>query len=319
MERSLQQEEIDALMGNARAKSVAGQPDPALRVQPYNYSRAGQISSEQLKAISLLNDLFARNLTHNLSAWLRSECKVQLVSAEQIPYNEFMLRVPELAFIGSVRLDPLGALSVLQMELAPIPSMIDSLLGGGGAPGEVRELTAIEETIVTHVVEVICRELSAAWQTVGLSFHFESRQMQTQMARLMPVTERTLCLSFEVRLPEASGLLNFAFPAVVSNTVLRRLTGEWKRQSRHSEEAAGRMRARLMTVPVGVALQLPRARVGLSEVESMNRGEILALPLAATVRPRLQIAGIPVFTAAPVRAGEHRGAQVVALVERMEA
>lgn len=319
MERSLQQEEIDALMGNARAKSVAGQPDPALRVQPYNYSRAGQISSEQLKAISLLNDLFARNLTHNLSAWLRSECKVQLVSAEQIPYNEFMLRVPELAFIGSVRLDPLGALSVLQMELAPIPSMIDSLLGGGGAPGEVRELTAIEETIVTHVVEVICRELSAAWQTVGLSFHFESRQMQTQMARLMPVTERTLCLSFEVRLPEASGLLNFAFPAVVSNTVLRRLTGEWKRQSRHSEEAAGRMRARLMTVPVGVALQLPRARVGLSEVESMNRGEILALPLAATIRPRLQVAGIPVFTAAPVRAGEHRGAQVVALVERMEA
>ena len=113
MERVLQQEEIDALMGGARARSVAGQPDPALRVQPYNYSRAGQISSEQLRAISLLNDLFARNLTHNLGAWLRSECKVQLVSAEQIPYNEFMMRVPELAFIGSVRLDPLGALAVL--------------------------------------------------------------------------------------------------------------------------------------------------------------------------------------------------------------
>lgn len=319
MERSLQQEEIDALMGSARARSVAGQPEPGLRVQPYSYSRAGQISSEQLKAISLLNDLFARNLTHNLSAWLRSECKVQLVSAEQIPYNEFMLRVPELAFIGSVRLDPLGAVSVLQMELAPIPSMIDSLLGGGGAPGEVRELTAIEETIVVHVVEVICRELSAAWQTVGLSFHFESRQMQTQMARLMPVTERTLCLSFEVRLPQASGLLNFAFPAVVSNTVLRRLTGEWKRQSRHAVEATERMRARLMNVKVGAALQLPKARVPMAEVESLASGRILTLPVAASVRPRLQVGGVPVFWAAPVRAGEHRGAHVLALKERTEA
>ena len=319
MEKSLEQEEIDALMGNARARSVAGQLDPGLRVQPYNYSRAGQISSEQLKAISLLNDLFARNLTHNLSAWLRSECKVQLVSAEQIPYNEFMLRVPELVFVGSVRLEPLGALAVLQMELGPIPSMIDSLLGGVGLAGEVRELTAIEETIVTHVVDIICRELSAAWQTVGLSFHFESRQMQTQLARLMPVTERTLCLSFEIRLPHTSGLLNFAFPAVVSNTILRRLTGEWKRQSRHSQDLAERMRSRIMSVPVGAALQLPKARVSLADVESLAVGEILALPLAATVRPRVQVCGVPVFTALPVRAGEHRAAQTLALAERTEA
>jgi flagellar motor switch protein FliM len=319
MERSLRQEEIDALMGSARARSVAGHPDPALRVQPYHYSRAGQISSEQLRAISLLNDLFARNLTHNLGAWLRSECKVQLVSAEQIPYNEFMMRVPELAFIGSVRLDPLGALSVLQMELAPIPSMIDSLLGGAGLPGEVRELTAIEEAIVGHVVEIICRELSAAWQAVGLSFHFESRQMQTQMARLMPVTERTLCLSFELRLPQTSGLLNFAFPAVVSNTILRRLTGEWKRQSRHSSDAAERMRARLMTAPIGAALQLPKVRIGMAAVERLERGEILTLPMAASTRPRLQVAGVSVFTAAPVRAGEHRAAHLLALEERTEA
>lgn len=318
MERNLQQEEIDTLMGHARARSVAGQPDPALRVQPYSYSRAGQISGEQLKAISLLNDLFARNLTHNLGAWLRSECKVQLVSAEQIPYNDFILRVPELAFVGSVRLDPLGALSVLQMELAPIPSMIDSLLGGAGLPGTVRELTAIEEAIVAHVVEIICRELSAAWQPVGLSFHFESRQMQTQMARLMPVTERTLCLSFELQLPKASGLLNFAFPAVVSNTVLRRLTGEWKRQSRHSSDAAGRMRARLMTVPVGAALQLPKMRIDMAEVESLEPGALLELPMAASTRPRVQVAGVPVFEAAPVRAGEHRAAHMLALVERTE-
>lgn len=319
MEPNLRQEEIDALMGHARARSVAGQLDPALRVQPYSYSRAGQISSEQLKAISLLNDLFARNLTHNLGAWLRSECRVQLVSAEQIPYNEFMLRVPELAFIGSVRLDPLGVLSVLQMELTPIPSMIDSLLGGAGLPGTVRELTMIEETIVAHVVEIICRELSTAWQQVGLSFHFESRQMQTQMARLMPVTERTLCLSFELRLPQVSGLLNFAFPAVVSNTVLRRLTGEWKRQSRHSREATDRMRSRLMTASTGVVLQLPKARISMAEIEALAPGSILELPMAASTRPRVQVAGVSVFTAAPVRAGEHRAAHMLALAERMEA
>lgn len=319
MERELQQEEIDALLRTARSRTAAQKPDPRQRVQPYSYSRAGQISSEQLRAISLLNDLFARNLTHNLGAWLRGECNVHLVSAEQIPYNEFMMRVPELAFVGSIRLDPLRAVSVLQMELSPIPSMIDSLLGGTGMPGEVRELTAIEEAIVAHFVEIVCRELSTAWQPVGLSFHFESRQMQTQMARLLPVTERTLCLSFELRLPKASGLLNFAFPAVVSNTVLRRLTGEWKRQSQHATEAAAQMRERLLRVPVGTALQLPKARLRMQAIEQIRAGEILSFPMASATRPELLVGGVPVFSAAPVRGGEHRAAHVLALSERTQA
>ena len=62
------------------------------------------------------------------------------------------------------------------------------------------------------MVEIICRELTAAWQPVGLSFNFERRQMQTQVARIMSVTEKTLCLSFEIRMPEARGCSIWPFP-----------------------------------------------------------------------------------------------------------
>ena len=115
---------------------------------------------------------------------------------------------------ASVRLEPLRAISVLQMDLTTAPSMIDLLLGGEGKASEPRELTDIEEAILSGVVEAICRELTTAWQPVGLSFSFEKRQMQTQTPRLIPVSEKTLCLSFELRLAETSGLLNLAFPAV---------------------------------------------------------------------------------------------------------
>ena len=107
------------------------------RVVAYNFSRAGQITNEQLRAISMLNDLFARNLTHNLAAWLRTTFQVNLVSAEQIPFNEFLMRIPEISYVASVRLEPLGALSVLQLDLALAPPIIDLLLGGEGEPGVV--------------------------------------------------------------------------------------------------------------------------------------------------------------------------------------
>jgi flagellar motor switch protein FliM len=108
----------------------------------------GQISTEQLRAISMLNDLFARNLTHNLAAWLRTRFQVNLVSAEQIQFNEFLLRIPEISYVASVRLEPLGALSVLQLDLALAPPVIDLLLGGDGKDGPLRELTDIEESIL---------------------------------------------------------------------------------------------------------------------------------------------------------------------------
>ena len=97
----------------------------------------------------------------------------------------------------------------------------------------------MKKSILGSVVEIICRELTAAWQPVGLSFNFERRQMQTQVARIMSVTEKTLCLSFEIRMPHSSGLLNLAFPAVVANTILRRLTADWGRRRRHPPEMPG--------------------------------------------------------------------------------
>ena len=213
MEKMLKQDEIDALFQAARTTTPAAAEElvRSTSVVPYNFGRAGQISNEQLRAISMLNDLFARNLTHNLAAWLRCKFQVSLVSAEQIPFNEFLMRIPEISYVTSVRLEPLGALSVLQLDLALAPPIIDLLLGGEGKEGPLRELTDIEEAILGSVVDIICRELTAAWQSVGLSFNFERRQMQTQVARIMSVTEKTLCLSFEVRMPQGSGLLNLPF------------------------------------------------------------------------------------------------------------
>ena len=314
MEKTLKQDEIDALFQAARARKSNAESQRRSNLQPYSFTRAGQISNEQMRAISLLNDIFARNLTHNLGAWLRCALEVNLVSAEQMPFSEYLLRIPELSYVCSVRLEPLRATSVLQMDLAPAPAMIDLLLGGEGAPGELRELTDIEESILSSVAEAICRELSAAWQQVGLSFHFEQRQIQTQIARLMPVSEKTLCLSFELRMPNASGLLNLAFPAVVSNTILHRLVGDWTRQRRHAAETRQRIRDRAGRALVGAALQLPPTRIAAREIEALEPGSILRLRLSARSPAELRVAGVPLFAASPISCGERRGAHLAALL-----
>src|SRR5579864_7639644 len=314
MEKTLGQSEIDALF-EAAPSTNAENAEVRARVVPYNFSSAGQISTEQLRAISMLNDLFARNLTHNLAAWLRTRFQVNLVSAEQIAFSEFLLRIPEISYVASVRLEPLGALSVLQLDLALAPPIIDLLLGGEGKEGPLRELTDIEESILGSVVEIICRELTAAWQSVGLSFNFERRQMQTQVARIMSVNEKTLCLSFEVRMPQGSGLLNLAFPAVVANTILRRLTSDWGGHRRHATETRDRLEATVRKIRFGGCLQLPSVRVAARDLQDLQPGSILRLNLSAARPAEWRVAGQTMAAALPIRHGAHRAARLQNLPE----
>jgi flagellar motor switch protein FliM len=188
--------------------------------------------------------------------------------------------------------------------------MIDLLLGGQGGPGVPRELTDVEEAILAGVVEAVCRELTTAWQPVGLTFRFEKRQMQTQTPRLIPVSEKTLCLSFELRLGEVSGLLNLAFPAVVSNAILRQLAGEKARRRGHSPEVRQRMRQLAGACRTEITLELPSVPIDSAQCGGLEPGKILRLRLPARTPAQFRAGGVILFPASPVNHANTRAAHL---------
>jgi flagellar motor switch protein FliM len=317
MAKVLDQSAIDLMFASSLeniAKEESATPTeeavPERKSVAYNFNRAGQINKEQMQAISTVNDMFARNLTHNMGAWLRTEFGITLVSAEQLVYSEFTERIPELAYVCSVRLDPLDALGVLQMDLVMVPAIVDLLLGGVGRAVALRKSTEIEEDILLSVVEIVVRELNVAWQPVGLKFALERREPSTEVSRLMPISEKTLSMSFEMRMPEVQGTLNLCLPAIVLNTILRRLILERDRPRRRSSEAHARMASLMEEAQFGAVLQFPTLRLNARELAEMRPGAVLRLPLPRQAMAELRVGGLAIFHAQPVRSGEHRGAQV---------
>lgn len=311
MGKQLEQGDIDALFAaaGANAAAQAASEGEAAPPEQYNFSRAGQISNEQMRAISTVNDLFARNLMHTLGAWLRTPLRIKLVAGEQLPFKEFLERLSIHTFVCSLRLEPLGAVGLLELELAISSSVIDVLLGGVGKAWPVRELTDIEEAILTSVMQLVVQELNLAWQAVGLEFVLEKRETEAAVARMMTPGERTLCVSFEARMPEAQGVINLCLPAVVLNAILRRLIAEGDRPRRRSKEAHMRMRDLLGQVKVGTLLQFPQMRLRASDVAVLEPGTVLRLPLPKTSAAELRVGNLQLASAYPVRTGEHRGAQ----------
>ena len=312
MGKQLGQGDIDALFAAAGAASASRNAGPAgeVALESYNFSRAGQISNDQMRAISSVNDLFARNLMHTLGAWLRTPFKLKLVAGEQLPFSEFLERLSSPTYVCAIRLEPLGAVGLLELELALAFSVVDVLLGGVGRAWPARELTDIEEAILSSVVELAMQELNLAWQPVGLQFVFEKRESEPAVARMMAAGERTLCVSFEARMPEAQGAMNLCLPAVVLNAILRRLISEGDRPKRRSKDAQIRVRELMGEATIGTMLQLPMVRLRASELAALAPGTILRLPLSKHSISELRVGGLRFGRAHPVRKGEHRGAQM---------
>ena len=91
MAKQLGQESIDELFNAAQAGlgEAAAAPGSEAGPELYNFSRAGQISNEQMRAISTVNDLFARNLMHSLGVWLRTAFEVKLVGGVAVAAEQF--------------------------------------------------------------------------------------------------------------------------------------------------------------------------------------------------------------------------------------
>jgi flagellar motor switch protein FliM len=119
-------------------------------------------------------------------------------------------------------------------------------------------------------------------------------------------------------MPHSSGLLNLAFPAVVANTILRRLTSDWGRRRRHAGETRARMEAAARRIRFGGSLQLPTVRLAASSIENLEPGMILRLDLPANALPVWQVGGQTLCQAQAIRQGLHRGARIERRISEAE-
>jgi flagellar motor switch protein FliM len=312
MRKTLLQEEIDALFNAAQhAPKPKGEVKKTFEV--YNPRQSRQLDADQVRVVTNLHESLARRLGNSLGAYLRVGFEMNLVSIEQIPYREFMGRIPELTYFASLHIMPIDGRAAFQSDLSLVFPIVDLVLGGSGADIiDPRDLTEIEEQIFETVVGIIARDLQITWApALPLDIQFEQRQQYTQIHGLMLPMEKILSLSFEIRLPNAHGGISFAFPAVIANALLRKLSVQWSFSERLPSRQTRRMvREQLLDSRFHADLSLPPSLVSVRELAALEPGSLLVLPKRARDSVHLNIAGKPMFLSYAVREGAQRGARI---------
>jgi flagellar motor switch protein FliM len=248
-------------------------------------------------------------------AYLRIVFDCSLASAEHLTYREFLQCVPEKTYLASIDLAPVGATAVLQFDLAIAFPIIDVMLGGEGKNSEItRDITEIEEEVLEGIVRIMCRELQTIWQAISLEFNFGARQQTLQTQRLMPLEEKNLCLSFEIKMSESRGTLNLAVPAVVSNALLRKISADFSYQRRRSPiEARLQIQKKLLNCFFPVELSMPHLQVPLQNLTDLAPGDLLPFSRSASAPAVMLVDDVRLCSATPVRVNARRAARVLSL------
>jgi flagellar motor switch protein FliM len=242
LDRSLSQEEIDSVFSTVQGKK----PDDAGKhAVPYDFRRPDRIAKDQLRAIHLLHDNFARNLASSLSAFLRACAVVNLVSVEQLSFSEFSQRLPSPTCLVSLAMKPYEGKAVLEINSSLVFPILEMLLGGSGKASAkiAREVTEIEQVVLDGLYRIILNDLKQAWHSITpIDFTIEARETEPQLLQIMAPNEAVVAIGLEVRIAECSGVINIGMPSIVIKMLRQKFDQQWSvRRSESTLEEQGRM------------------------------------------------------------------------------
>ncbi|WP_321474654.1 flagellar motor switch protein FliM [uncultured Paludibaculum sp.] len=242
-DRVLSQDEIDSVFRNLQG--AAAEEDPARKAQPYDFRRPDRIAKDQLRAIHLLHDNFARSLASSLSAYLRAYVMVNLISVEQLSFLEFSQCLPAPTCIVSLSMRPFDGNAVLELNPTMVFPILEMLLGGSGkTPYKVtREITEIEQSILDGLFRIILHDLKEAWSPISnINFAIEAHETEPQLLQILAPNEAVVTVGMEIRIGEVAGMMNLGIPSIIIKMLRQKFDQQWSvRKSESTEEEQARI------------------------------------------------------------------------------
>ena len=282
----LSQNAIDDLLksisGGADISAIASQIDENAKLKVYDFKRPDKFSKDQLRAIQMIHESFARQMTTVLSTLIRSIVSAEVASVEQLAYEEFVNYMVQPTVIGMIEMHPFEGSMLIEINPALVFTMIDRMLGGKGTfSGNVRELTDIEKTVIERVIMRILELLEDSWSTVvDVRFRFESMESNPFFVQICSPSDMVLVVIMKLRVSDVEGMVSLCFPYFLIEPIMDRLSSQqWFASTSHKadDEIRTWLNNSVMQVKMPLAMELGHTVLSLADVYALQPGDVITL------------------------------------------
>ena len=249
----------------------------------YNFRRPDKFSKDNLRALRDIHREFSKAISLVLSGYLRMRVEIEIVSVDQLTYEEFVRSMPSPISVGVFEFEPLSGQVLLGISFEVISCIVNRMLGGvGNIENQTRELTDIEKALAKKVINIIIKSLEDSWNTIiPVTGKFISLDDNYQSIQVGTAGEIVALLTFEVQISgKHFGLFSLCFPYPVLETVLGHLSTQHIFQTKGlvaSNDERLKMISKINTSNVDLRVQFGQCSITLDDFLQLSEGDIIKL------------------------------------------
>lgn len=303
-----------------QAQKAAKNAEPSVRIanragskteveyEIYDFRRPDKFSKDQLRTLQMLHETFARLASSSLSAYLRSAINIDLISLEQVPYEEYLRSINSSVFT-IMSLPPLTGQAVMEIEFGLAFSMVDRMLGGPGKTFNRTALTDIERPLVRQAIERMFTALKTAWEGVVIVHPtIEGLETSAQFVQIAPPNDIVVMILFEFRMGSQRGAMSLCIPYLVLKPITTKLSAQkwFASGNRRTNPETKRMLASHVTSSnVECSIRLGNSRCSVRDFLSLKPGDVVKLEQRTANDLTMMVENVPKYQGKPARKGNN--------------
>jgi|WetSurMetagenome_2_1015567.scaffolds.fasta_scaffold139396_2 flagellar motor switch protein FliM len=251
-------------------------------IEKYDFTMPSRLSKDHLKALNALHNSYAKSLGSYFSMSLRTAVEIECVNIEQLSYGEYLSSLFDPTCVGVFSMKPLRGVSMLEIGMPLAFPIIDILLGGSGAPKLYnRSLTAIEETIITRVIEKALSILQESWhRSIDLRIKLERLENNPQFIQAATTGDPIILILLDVKFDNARGMMSLCFPFLTIQQALINLRREEFPSSiddESSKMSSNAMQTHIRQIHLPISVRYAPSPVTLGELLELKKGDVIIL------------------------------------------
>lgn len=319
---TLSQEEIDNLLkafndGDLNADDFNDNKEK--QVKNYDFARPSKFSKDHLRTLEIIFENYGRLLSTNLPAYLRKNVQVEVVNAEANTYSEFANALSNPVLLGVVNFSPLEGNIIVELSANLGFTIVDRMLGGGGAPLERnRDFTEIELIILERILEVCTNLLVDPWESViSIEPQLERIETNSQFAQFISPGEMTAIITMSVKIGSVEGLMNICIPYSCVEPVIDKLnTKYWYSSMKESDSGAYQevIEDIIDYAKIPVKAMLGRSSISVNDYINIQIGDIIKLDTKVNDELEVYVGNIKKFTALPGATSDSYAVRVTSVI-----
>ena len=280
----------------------SGSAEPVRRINAYDFQQPNRFSKAELEELRILNEDLLREAAEGAGLLLRTNVKVQLVSMDQMKWENLLEEVDESSVTLMFSMPPFAYQGLLTVDRTFAIACLDTMMGGGGEPPDVEaELTQLDMQTFRRFACVFTDPLPAVWGDMG-EFQVEMGEWVTDLEGLDAFTpeDDMFQLSFLVQSPVASGQVHLSMPFEAVRLLPRQgdESGDDQAEGSRPDAAAGAY-PNLERARVDLSVVLGMADIKVSNLVEVAPGDVIVLDtcvgdaLTVRVNDKAKLRGLP--------------------------